>query len=153
MEEKGAEIAAMYFVDHEQIDQRLSFLAVIVEACERIIKDEQDGNSTLLTQLAQERVLHLAIETVTDVCSLLIDAFILRDASSYEDIIEIVQGEDAFDHRLAALLLDLVKLRKQLVQDFMSWDRSQLHPIISQMPEALPKFTAQIRVFMDKELS
>jgi uncharacterized protein YutE (UPF0331/DUF86 family) len=97
--------------------------------------------------------LHLAIESVTDVGSLLIDAFILRDASSYEDIIEILHGEQAFDDALTGFLLELVKLRKPLVQDYINWDRGILQPILKQIPEALPKFATDVRAFIDKELS
>jgi uncharacterized protein YutE (UPF0331/DUF86 family) len=153
MEKKRTEIAAMYFVNHEQIEQRLLFIRVIVEACEEVIADWVEGEASLLQQFTQERVLHLAIESVTDVGSLLIDAFILRDASSYEDIIDILHGEQAFDDALAGFLLELVKLRKPLVQDYINWDRGTLQPILKQIPEALPKFVADVRVFMDKELS
>lgn len=153
MEKKGTEIAAMYFVNHEQIELRLRFLNVIAAACEQVINRWDEKGASLLHQLAQERVLHLAVESVTDVGSLLIDAFILRDASSYEDIVDILHGEEAFDDALAAFLLQLVKLRKPLVQDYVNWDRTKLHPFIEEMPEALPKFASAVRVFMDKELS
>jgi uncharacterized protein YutE (UPF0331/DUF86 family) len=153
MEKKRTEIAAMYFVNHEQIEQRLCFLDVIVEACVQVRGEWEEEHVSLLQQFTQERVLHLAIESVTDVGSLLIDAFILRDASSYEDIVEILHGEQAFDESLAGFLLELVKLRKPLVQDYVNWDRGRLQPLMLQIPEALPKFASSVRVFMDKELS
>jgi uncharacterized protein YutE (UPF0331/DUF86 family) len=153
MEKKRTEIAAMYFVNHEQIEQRLRFLSIIVEACEQVLKEWEEGQPSLLQQFTQERTLHLAIETVTDVGSLLIDAFILRDASSYLDIVEILHGEQAFDDALAAFLLELVKLRKPLVQEYVDWNRSSLQPLMRQIPEALPKFEAAVRSFMAKELA
>jgi len=141
----------MYFINHEQIDERLAFLGVLAKSCKQLEQQWKDGD--LILQMAQERVLHLAIETVTDVGSLLIDAFILRDASSYEDIVEIVQGEGAYSEALTVTLLELVKLRKPLVQDFVSWNREQLHPLIARLPEAFDEFAVSVKAFIQKELA
>ncbi|MCD1258992.1 DUF86 domain-containing protein [Paenibacillus athensensis] len=141
----------MYFVNREQIEQRLSFAAVAAEACREVERRWTDTSGDLLLQLAQERALHLAIETVTDVGSLLIDAYILRDASSYEDIVDILRDERAADEALASLLLELVKLRKPLVQDYISWPRAELHPLLPQLPEALERFATGVRTFMERE--
>jgi uncharacterized protein YutE (UPF0331/DUF86 family) len=153
MEKKRTEIAAMYFVNHDQIEQRLRFLQVIAEACEQVLGEWEKGEASLHLQFSQERVLHLAIESVTDVGSLLIDAFILRDASSYEDIVDILHGEGAFNVDLAAILIELVKLRKPLTQDYVNWNREALHPLLTQLPQALSEFAVNIRDFMKKELA
>ncbi|WNR43249.1 DUF86 domain-containing protein [Paenibacillus roseipurpureus] len=143
----------MYFINHEQIDQRIQFLSVLAEASQQLVARWEQGSRDLVWQLAQERVLHLAIETVTDVGSLLIDAFILRDASSYEDILEIVHGEGAYSEPLKATLLELVKLRKPLVQDYADWNRETLHPLIAQIPAAFEEFAASVRAFIKSELA
>ncbi|NOV00884.1 DUF86 domain-containing protein [Paenibacillus planticolens] len=142
----------MYFINHEQIDQRIQFLSVLAESSKQLEQQWEQGNADLVWQLAQERVLHLAIETVTDVGSLLIDAFILRDASSYEDIVEIVHGEGAYSETLTETLLQLVKLRKPLVQDFVDWNRQELHPLIAKLPAAFEEFAASVRAFIKSEL-
>ncbi|MFC5451791.1 DUF86 domain-containing protein [Paenibacillus aestuarii] len=143
----------MYFINHEQINERLEFLGVLAHSCKQLEQQWNANDGDLILQLAQERVLHLAIETVTDVGSLLIDAFILRDASSYEDIVEIVQGEGAYSEALTATLLELVKLRKPLVQEFVNWNREQLHPLISRLPEAFDEFGVSVKAFIQKELA
>jgi uncharacterized protein YutE (UPF0331/DUF86 family) len=153
MEKKRTEIATMYFVNHDQIEQRLRFLLVIAEACEQVLGEWGKGEASLQLQFSQERVLHLAIESVTDVGSLLIDAFILRDASSYEDIVDILHGEGAFSEDLAAILTQLVKLRKPLTQDFVNWNRGDLHPLLIRIPKTLTEFAVNVRVFMEKELA
>ncbi|TXK86104.1 DUF86 domain-containing protein [Paenibacillus sp. N3.4] len=142
----------MYFINHEQIDQRIQFLTSLANACNQLEKQWAEGTNNLVWQLAQERVLQLAIETVTDVGSLLIDAFILRDASSYEDIVEIVQGEGAYSAALTETLLQLVKLRKPLVQDYATWDREGMHPLIPLIPAALEEFGTSVRAFIKKEM-
>ncbi|MDD9265770.1 DUF86 domain-containing protein [Paenibacillus sp. GCM10023248] len=142
----------MYFINHEQIDQRIQFLSALAEAVNQLQAQWAQGTHDLIWQLAQERVLHLAIETVTDVGSLLIDAFILRDASSYEDIVDIVHGEGAYSEPLKETLLELVKLRKPLVQDYVAWNREELHPVLPKLPAAFEEFAGSVRAFIKSEL-
>ena len=80
----------MYYVNVEDIKKRLDAMPELEQA---LVQLAQEWQGTLLQGLAQERVLHLCIETVTDVGSCLIDGYLMRDASSYEDIIEIIGGE------------------------------------------------------------
>jgi uncharacterized protein YutE (UPF0331/DUF86 family) len=142
----------MYFINHEQIDQRIQFLGYLALTCKQLEEQWSQGDASDILQMAQERVLHLAIETVTDVGSLLIDAFILRDASSYEDIVEIVHGEGAYSESLTETLLQLVKLRKPLVQEFVSWNREELHPLIPKLPAAFRAFDTSVKAFIKKEM-
>ncbi|MBW7460518.1 DUF86 domain-containing protein, partial [Paenibacillus sepulcri] len=106
----------------------------------------------LLGGLAQERALHLAIETVTDIGSCLIDGFIMRDASSYEDIIDIIAGEGVFPEDIHGTLLELVRLRKPLVQDYYEWDRARLHPLSLILPGILQQFQSAVQTYLAKEL-
>jgi uncharacterized protein YutE (UPF0331/DUF86 family) len=144
----------MYFVDRRQIEQRLGYIDDINAGCRALAIDRQEQGKVLpmLEGLAQERLLHLAIETVTDVGSLLIDGFILRDASSYEDIMDILLDEQMLSTELHRLLIELVKLRKPLVQDYIDWKRSEPHPIIEELPDALIRFREGVRHFIAKEL-
>lgn len=94
----------------------------------------------------------MAIEIVTDVGSYLIDGFILRDASSYEDIIEIVYEAGAFDEESYNLFMELVPLRKPLVQDYYAWERTSQHKVTRTLPDVLDRFAEQIRLYLEKEL-
>ncbi|WP_127585851.1 DUF86 domain-containing protein [Paenibacillus koleovorans] len=143
----------MYYVNEEQIELRMAMIPVIADACASIRKDSRGAAElSLLAKLAQERVLHLAIELVTDVGSLLIDGFLLRDASSYEDIIEILRVEGVFAEQDAELLLELVRLRRPLVQEYMTWSARELHPLVDRLPQLLPAFESSVRRFMEREL-
>lgn len=116
----------MYYVNTDQIELRLSAIPEITAGL-RHAQDNWDGG--IILGFVQERSLHLALEIVTDVGSYLIDGFILRDASSYEDIIEIVHEAGAFDEESYKLFMELVPLRKPLVQDYYAWDRTSLHKV------------------------
>ncbi|GAK38702.1 DUF86 domain-containing protein [Paenibacillus urinalis] len=139
----------MYYVNTDQIELRLSAIPEITAGL-RHAQDNWDGG--IILGFVQERSLHLALEIVTDVGSYLIDGFILRDASSYEDIIEIVHEAGAFDEESYKLFMELVPLRKPLVQDYYAWDRTSLHKVTRTLPDVLDRFADQIRLYLEKEL-
>lgn len=139
----------MYYVDETQIEQRLTSIPDMIQVIETIV---QQWDGSLLHAMAQERALHLAIETVTDVGSYLIDGFLMREASSYEDIIEIVSEEQVFPSELTEPLTDLVRLRRSLVQDYYQLERSGLHPLMAQMPSILVQFSRSVREYIEREL-
>ncbi|MDQ0058477.1 DUF86 domain-containing protein [Paenibacillus harenae] len=139
----------MYYVNREQIAVRLQAVNEIAEALHDVASNWQ---GTLLQGLAQERALHLAIETVTDVGSYLIDGFIMRDASSYEDIIEITGEEGVFPANMLGTLIELVKLRRPLVQEYFVWPRSELHPLSVRIADLLPEYKAAVEQYLEREL-
>lgn len=139
----------MYYVNQEQIERRLEAIPEIAEGL-RTAAQSWDGG--LVLGMMQERALHLAIEVVTDVGSYLIDGFIMRDASSYEDIMDIVHEEKVFPQDVHAVLLELVRLRKPLVQEYYDWDRHSLHPLTAKLPDALERFAAHVREYLKNEL-
>ncbi|WP_068773639.1 DUF86 domain-containing protein [Paenibacillus sp. FJAT-26967] len=142
----------MYYVNVDQINRRLAFIPQLIQACEELDSEFEKGSPKIITYFAQERVLHLAIETVTDVGSLLIDGFMMRDASSYEDIVEILGGERVFSDEIMSTLLELVKLRRPLVQEYDSYTRDGKHPLLGELPRILPVFKESVDVFIRKEL-
>lgn len=139
----------MYYVNREQISIRLAVIPDIAEALSTL---SRSWSGELLQGLAQERALHLAVETVTDIGSYLIDGFIMRDASSYEDIIEIIAGEQVFPAELKETLLELVRLRRPLVQDYYDWTREKLHPLTQQLPETIVSFKSAVEAYLLQEL-
>lgn len=132
----------MYYVDKDQLERRLEFIPQLIQGIEQL--QEQWNDDNMLHALAQERLLHLAIEAVTDIGSYMIDGFIMREASSYEDIIEVNYGEQVFDASVWEVLLELVKLRRPLVQQYVEWDRSSLHPMLTRLPQVLEDFSKQV---------
>ncbi|PYE52415.1 DUF86 domain-containing protein [Paenibacillus barcinonensis] len=139
----------MYYVNRDQIARRLHAVPEVAEALRHAVQAWDGG---LVLGMVQERCLHLAIEIVTDVGSYLIDGFIMRDASSYDDIIQINYEEKVFDESTYEALRELVLLRKPLVQDYYSWQREALHPLSSILPEILEQFSSQVSTYVEKEL-
>ncbi|MCZ8512001.1 DUF86 domain-containing protein [Paenibacillus filicis] len=139
----------MYYINHEQFRLRLDVIPQLIEACLELERQWKPGS--LLLHFAQERTLHLAIETVTDIGSLLIDAFMMRDASSYEDIVEILEGEKVFGQGTAAVLKELVQLRRLLTQDYPLLPREAMHPLIKTLPSVLAEFAEAVPAFISRE--
>ena len=140
----------MYFVNEEQINVRLAASARLIETANEL---KQTWTGEALHVLAQERILHLALEIVTDIGSYLIDGFIMRDASSYEDIIEITSGEGVYPEQLTPFLFELVRLRKALVQDYYEWQHDELHPLLVQLPTAMQQYSEAIKHYLQQELT
>lgn len=140
----------MYYVNREQIERRLNMVPELIQVLEATGAGSAE-ETTLLARYAEERALHLAIEVVTDVGSFLIDGFIMRDASSYEDIVDIMLDEKVVDTALFGVLTGLVRLRKPLVQEYFDWNRSGAHALAGKLPQALTEFSRSVRAYLDKE--
>lgn len=139
----------MYYVNREQIAVRLDAIPDIAEAL-NFIAAQWDGS--MLQGLAQERALHLAVETVTDVGSYLIDGFMMRDASSYEDIVDVTGAEGVFSAELLPTFKQLVQLRRPLVQQYYEWQRAELHPLTRQLAPQLLRFKQEVELYLEREL-
>jgi uncharacterized protein YutE (UPF0331/DUF86 family) len=139
----------LYDVNQKLIASRLDCVPELAEALTTV---SSAWTGTLIQGLAQERALHLAAEIVTDVGHTLIDGFIMRDASSYEDIVDIIAEEGVITARVADIVRRVVLLRKSLVQDYDQWTRSELHPLTLVLPQLLLDFSAQVQAYLHKEL-
>lgn len=139
----------LYYVNREQIERRI---AALEDVCEALQQVSDHWDSSLTSGFVQERGLHLAIECVTDIGSYLIDGFIMRDASSYDDIVDIMRDEQVIDNQMADTLTALVRLRRPLVQEYYDWDRTTLHPLTAPLVSVLQDFGQRIHVYLDREL-
>lgn len=141
----------MYYLDRRQMDVRLDFLPGLSDVCRQLTAGS-DWPEGRVRDLALERVVHLALETVTDIGSLMIDAFIMRDAASYEDIIAILHDEKVVGDDLVEGLTRLVRLRKPLVQQYYDLDRQELQMVAGMLPGLLDRFAEAVRAYLAREL-
>jgi uncharacterized protein YutE (UPF0331/DUF86 family) len=144
----------VYDINTNEIRARLQF----IEPWSVAFRQLQDGHAWnnvetgAVADFAQERLLQLAIELVTDVASYLIDGYIMRDAGSYEDIVEIMLDETVVDHALATKLFQLVQLRKSLQQQFLEFPRGRQHELMIGLEQVLRDFAASVEDFLARPI-
>lgn len=142
----------MYFVDREQIERRLTYIETTLLEAVRQLEQASGDLPSIVSRFGWERVLHLAIESVTDIGSLMIDGFIMRDASSYEDIIDILRDETVLDDEIGAPLYELVKLRRSLVQYYFELEDGQFSTWYPQIEHLLVRFKQSVEQYLEQEL-
>lgn len=140
----------MYNVNRKQIDRRLSYIAIVTNTADLLVPSDIAADP--IKRFAAERAIHLAAECVTDIGNYMIDGFVMRDASSYEDIVHILHGEQVFTDDLFLFLKSLVRMRKPLVQEYDQLDVTEISHLVSQLPFELPRFAESIRSYLSKEL-
>jgi uncharacterized protein YutE (UPF0331/DUF86 family) len=141
----------MYGPDLDHIESRLAFLRALCGRAERVLAAERGGADPAVVRLAAERIVHVAAEGVTDVGSHLLDRIIMRDASSYEDIVDILHQEGMFADDLHAFLRELALMRKPLVQQYDRVDGDKLARLAGELAGKLPAFIEAVRRFVAKE--
>ena len=138
----------MYYMDQHMLDEKLNFISWLAAQTESLLGTTE---WTLLHTLAQERLLHLAMEAVTDSGHMLIDCFMMRDAGSYEDIIEILTEEHVFSDTVSKILLQLVHLKKELVKQYEHRLGDGAHSLLTDLVVALPQYVIDVRSFTKVE--
>ncbi|WP_059173590.1 DUF86 domain-containing protein [Bacillus sp. FJAT-27445] len=137
----------MYFVDREQLEQRL----IYIEQLSELFRSQKSWESPL-EKAALERVAHMLAEAVLDVGNAMIDGFIMRDPGSYEDIIDILLDEKVVGDAVGENLKVLVSHRKQLVQFYTDIDHGQLAADLAAQLEGIEAFPGLVRTYLVNEL-
>ncbi|MGK7379434.1 DUF86 domain-containing protein [Planococcus sp. 1R117A] len=137
----------MYFIDRNKITETVAYMSSLVE-----LYEEKKEWSTLVDQLALERLANNIIESIIDVGNSMIDGFIMRDPGSYEDIIDILVDEKVITAEMDEPLKQVVELRKMLVREFMKVDHEELVTVIGDRLESLKDFGPKVEYYLEHEL-
>ena len=137
----------MYFVDREKIEKTL----VCLEDLLTLFNNHSKWDS-IIEKKALERIVHISIEAILDVGNDMIDGFIMRDPGSYEDIIDILEDEKVVISEHAIRLKNIVKLRKDLVQDYLEINHNEISLTMTENIEAINLFSTSVRTYLENEL-
>jgi uncharacterized protein YutE (UPF0331/DUF86 family) len=137
----------MYFIDRNKITETAGYMSSLVELFE-----EKNEWTTLVDQLALERLANNLIESVIDIGNSMIDGFIMRDPGSYEDIIDILVDEKVITAEMDEPLKKVIGLRKMLVREFMKVDHQELSNVISASLGFLKDFGPKAEHYLEHEL-
>lgn len=137
----------MYDVDTKGIEKRLHFIEELATLIPQLVKETDS-----LHILAVERIVHVTIESITDVGNALIDGFIMRDPGSYSDIIDILCDQSVLSSPLAEQMKPLVMMRKELVQQYYELGQEKVYEMAHVAEQIIPAFCEQVRGYLAREL-
>lgn len=140
----------MYYIDRDKWQAKMAYGVVLIEQTKWISERWQQAD--IVSEYAQQRALHLSLEWVTDIGSMLIDTFMMRDASSYEDIVDILRDEGVISPQTAQTLRNLVSLRRTLLQDVELQPSGIRHPLLPLLPEELRLFALDTSNYLKQEM-
>ncbi|GIM44797.1 hypothetical protein DNHGIG_03460 [Collibacillus ludicampi] len=122
------------FITAAHKEEIKKIFTVMERYAENLKRLTNEGRERFLTdpllQLAAERSLHIAMECVTDVGNLLIDTLIMRDPSSYEDIVQILAEEEVIAKDFASHFLEAVRYRRILVHEYQKIVPDELYEMV-----------------------
>lgn len=101
----------VYDVNTDRILSQLKYL----ELCAQVL-EAWNGSVEAKERFAIERALHLGVECMIDVGSVLIDGFVMRDPGGYLDIVDILADEQVISKEVEEKLKEHVRLRERLVR-------------------------------------
>ncbi|MBA4493711.1 DUF86 domain-containing protein [Paenactinomyces guangxiensis] len=136
----------IYEVDVERIESQLRYL----EKCIEVINRSAATRGELVQRFALERALHLAVECMIDVGSVMIDGFIMRDPGGYLDIVDILEDEKVIPPELAGKLKELVQIREKLVRYYDKLEEEAL--VAGRDTEVYRSFIQHVRKYLHQEL-
>ncbi|UOF90429.1 DUF86 domain-containing protein [Fodinisporobacter ferrooxydans] len=136
--------------DRDQIQPLLKKLQEQVEILQACMEAADQAEQTIL-DAARERALHIGCECITDIGNLIIDACIMRDPSSFTDIITVLCEERVFDEKLGKAILPIVAYRKSLAHDYLQLECGTTRTFASEAVRTFPECAEQISRFIQLE--
>jgi uncharacterized protein YutE (UPF0331/DUF86 family) len=110
-----------------QIRSYLTLMEQHFQVLEQLAQQsEEEFLSQPVLQAAGERSLHIALECLTDIGNLIIDALIMRDPASYEDIFEILTEEGVFTRAFYEHFIGAVRFRKLLAHEYLQLKKADV---------------------------
>jgi uncharacterized protein YutE (UPF0331/DUF86 family) len=98
-----------------------------------------------IIQLATERSLQIAAQSVIDISTHLVAHNHWGTPKSYKDSVDIISKNGVIDSNLAARLIDLVKLRNVIVHVYLEIDPKIIHKSAEYSVDDLKKFIEAIK--------
>ncbi|WP_020007834.1 DUF86 domain-containing protein [Salinicoccus albus] len=129
----------MYFVDKDDLIRRLDYIEDLTAQFE-----QAEG-------MALERICHMLIESSVDVGNMIIDAFILRDPGSYQDVMDIMENEGVIPAEDNRRFGETFKWRNELTRKYMNLDRSEMKNAFNRNLSAYRDYKQNVYNFFENE--
>ncbi|MCC4722523.1 DUF86 domain-containing protein [Salinicoccus sp. RF5] len=129
----------MYFVDKDILLERLDYIEGLTAGFDRA-----EG-------LALERTCHMLIEAVVDVGNMIIDAFILRDPGSYQDVMDIMENEGVIPSDDNRHFSETFTWRSELTRNYTKLDHEAMKKEFQAHLAAYKDFKGNVFAFFENE--
>lgn len=129
----------MYFVDKDDLIERLDYIENLTDQFA-----QAEG-------LALERICHILIESSVDVGNMIIDAFILRDPGSYQDVMDIMENEGVIPAEDNERFRESFKWRNELTRNYTKLDRSDMKDTFNRNLSAYKDYKQNVYHFFENE--
>ncbi len=124
---------------------RMGFIEIHLEELKSILPDQFDNyNTSLKTKLATERILHIIIEAVLDICIRLVKHLQLGLPSSDLNSLDLLSSK----LESIGIIKDLQKLRNVLVHQYSAIDHSKIFKFALNLLTGIPKILNDIRQYL-----
>lgn len=133
----------MYLVDRQRIEEILQYMEKCLDEAHSVFCEVP----SFAEKLAAERLAHGLIESVLDVGHMLIDGFMMRDAGSYADIIQILHEEDVITETEKSALSEFLSLRSLLVRSYDKVDPAAVRNAFEKAKTSLLLFPDSVRAY------
>ena len=125
-----------------RLDKILTSIEVLKKTSDLSIEDFLKDR---IIQLATERSLQIAAQSVIDISTHLVAHNHWGTPKSYKDSVDIISKNGVIDSRLAARLIDLVKLRNVIIHVYLEIDPKIVHKSAKYSVDDLKKLIEAIR--------
>ncbi|MCG1010103.1 DUF86 domain-containing protein [Salinicoccus sp. ID82-1] len=129
----------MYFVDKDLLIERLDY----IERLTGTFEERED--------LALERSCHMLIEAVVDVGNMIIDAFILRDPGSYQDVMDIMENEGVIPSEDNRRFQKTFRWRSELTRNYTRLDHEEMKADFKEHLSAYRNYRKNVFDFFENE--
>lgn len=138
-------------MDRERILTKLGQLDSYLQDLQPLIpKTAQAYEDDVVTRMACERLLHISIECVIDICSVLVSGLKLGPPSEEEDLFIKLAKANVLSPRMEAALRRMRGFRNILVHRYGEVDNKRVFSFLKREVSDFEKFKRKILKFLEK---
>jgi uncharacterized protein YutE (UPF0331/DUF86 family) len=124
-----------------KLDQMKGYLSEL----EEILPESYENYGSIEKRRSTERLLQLTIETVIDICNLVVTGLELGLPSEENDLFDKLAAENVITEEMKDVLYEIRGFRNILVHEYASVDNKLVYEIASQNSDDFREFSRQIR--------
>lgn len=106
----------------------------------------------LTFRLAAERALHTSAEYMTDICSLIIDALVMRDPGGYADMIQVLVEEGVLRRSWFQQIEGLFEFRARCIRNHAELRSEEVHAAILAYANHFDEFSSAISSYLNADV-